>query len=130
MAEAIAEGAREHMPAVLLNAGTADMDEMRLAAESSTGVLIGSCTINNDALEPIWRLLSLLAFINRKGKTAGAFGSYGWSGEAVGLIEERLRGLRVKVSDTGPKVNFVPTEDDLASCRAYGEQFARSLIGR
>jgi flavorubredoxin len=34
-------------------------------------------------VKPVWDLLSSFAGIHVKGKVAGAFGSYGWSGEAV-----------------------------------------------
>lgn len=128
MAEAIAEGVRKHAEAVVLDAGTADAAQMREAFESSPGILAGSCTINGDALEPIWSALSLLALVNRKGKTGASFGSYGWSGEAVGMIDERMRGLRLKVVESGLRFCFVPTEDDLAKCRAFGEEFAMSLV--
>lgn len=127
MAEAIAEGVAEHADVVVLDAANSEIGEVRDALESSKGALFGSCTINGDALEPMWVVLGLYALINRRGKLGGAFGSYGWSGEAVGMIEERLRGLRVKVVESGLRFNLVPTEDDLAKCRAFGEEFAKSL---
>jgi flavorubredoxin len=127
MAEAIAEGASKHAEVNLFDAGSASVADMRDALESSRGIIIGSCTINGDALEPIWDLLSLFALINKKGKTAAAFGSYGWSGEAVGMLEARMQGLRLKVVESGLKANFVPTEADLEKCRGFGEEFAKNL---
>ncbi len=127
MAEAIADGVRQHADAVLLDTTTAGACEIREALESSKGALFGSCTINGDALEPIWGALSLYALVNRRGKVGGAFGSYGWSGEAVGMIEERLRGLRIKVVESGLRFNFVPTDENLAQCRTFGQEFAASL---
>ena len=138
MAEAIAEGARKcrgsehpgpsgHAKVSLFDAATADPGAMRDALESSAGVIFGSCTINGDALAPIWNVLSLFPLVNRKGKSGAAFGSFGWSGEAVGMIEERMKGLRLKVVESGLKFCFVPTDDDLAKCRAFGEEFAKGL---
>ncbi len=129
MAEAIAEGALEHTEVAMFDASSCSVAEMRDALESCQGIAIGSCTINGDALMPIWTLMSLFALINRKNKTAFAFGSYGWSGEGVGMIEERLKGLRIKVVEAGLKFCFAPTEDDLAKCRAFGTEFARQLVG-
>ena len=127
MAEAIAEGARKHVGVSVFDAATADAGKMRDAIESSSGVIFGSSTINGDALAPIWSALSLFPLVNRKGKTGAAFGSFGWSGEAVGMIEERMKSLRLKVVESGLKFCFVPTEDDLAKCRAFGEEFAKNL---
>ena len=130
MAEAIAEGASKHVQTAVFDAGRADAAVMRSALESSTGICIGSCTINGDALAPIWSLMSLFALVNRKGKTAAAFGSFGWSGEAVGMIQERLKGLRIPVVESGLKFCFVPTEAELAKCRAFGEEFAQGLASK
>ena len=127
MAEAIAEGAGKLAKVSLFDAGTAEPAKIRDALESSTGVIFGSCTINGDALAPIWNVLSLFPLVNRKGKTGAAFGSFGWSGEAVGMIEERMKGLRLKVVESGLKFCFVPTENDLAKCRAFGQTFAEGL---
>ena len=60
--------------------------------EEADALLFGSPTINGDAVKPVWDLLSSLAVVNLKGKLGGAFGSYGWSGEAVRMIEDRMRG--------------------------------------
>lgn len=127
MAEEIAEGASKHAEVSLFDAGTADAGAVRDAIEASKGVIAGSCTINGDALEPIWALLGLFALVNRRGKVGASFGSYGWSGEAVSMIEERMRGLRLKVVESRLRFCFVPTEDDLGKCRAFGEEFAAGL---
>ncbi|MHB0912248.1 MAG: FprA family A-type flavoprotein [Armatimonadota bacterium] len=125
MAEALAEGARTHAKVSLVDlSGGGDW---RGELESAKGILVGSCTINGDAVEPVWRLLSLFALVNRRGKKAAAFGSYGWSGEAVPMIEERLRSLRLTVTESGLKANFVPTEADLEKCRAFGAEFAKDI---
>lgn len=127
MAEAIAEGVSKYAAVSLFDAGTANPSEVRNAIEASKGVIAGSCTINGDALEPIWALLGLFALVNKKGKVGASFGSYGWSGEAIGMIEERMRGLRLKVVESGLRFCFVPTEDNLSRCRAFGEEFAQGL---
>lgn len=127
MAEAIAEGIGEHTNVSLIDLSTADSGDLLAELESSKGIVVGSCTINGDALEPVWSLMSLFALINRKGRVGAAFGSFGWSGEAVGMIEERMRGLRLKVIESGLRFCFVPTKDDLATCRAFGKEFAEGL---
>ena len=98
--------------------------------EEADGLAFGSPTINADAVKPVWDVLSSLTTVNVKGKLGAAFGSYGWSGEAVRLIEDRLRGLKLRVPFEGLRIKLVPAADELAQCRALGEQLARHLTGR
>lgn len=65
-----------------------------------------------------------------KGKLGAAFGSYGWSGEAVGMVEDRLRGLKLRVPCAGIKLKLIPTGEELAECHAFGRELALHLTGR
>ncbi len=98
--------------------------------EEADGIVLGSPTINGDAAKPVWDLLSSLAVINVKDKLGAAFGSYGWSGEAPTMIEDRLRGLKLRVPISGIKVKLIPTKDELDRCRAFGRDLALHLTGR
>ena len=51
-------------------------------------------------LKPIWDVTGLITPFANKGKPALVFGSYGWSGEGVPMIVERLKGLKLKLSAT------------------------------
>lgn len=98
--------------------------------EEADALLFGSPTINGDAVKPVWDLLSSLAVVNLKGKLGGAFGSYGWSGEAVRMIEDRMRGLKMRIPLQGLRVKLIPTEEELEACRAFGRQIAEELSGK
>ncbi|THF64589.1 FprA family A-type flavoprotein [Pseudothauera nasutitermitis] len=98
--------------------------------EEADGLMFGSPTINGDAVKPVWDLLSSLTLVKVKGKFGAAFGSFGWSGEAVRLIEDRLRGLKLRVPRTGVRVKLIPTDEELAECRALGRELAEHLVGR
>ena len=98
--------------------------------EEADGLAFGSPTINADAVKPIWDVLSSLTTVNVKGKLGAAFGSYGWSGEAVRLIEDRLRGLKMRVPVEGLRIKLVPDASELEQCRNLGETLARHLTGR
>lgn len=84
-----------------------------------SALIIGSNTINRDAAKPVWDLLSSIDAINSGKKPAGAFGSYGWSGEAIPMIKNRLEHLRFKFVGDGFRVNFRPTDDDLKAVGNY-----------
>lgn len=91
------------------------------------GVLFGSPTMLGDALKPIWNLLTSMNAPIHKGKIASAFGSYGWSGEAVPNIIARLKQIRVKIFGEGLKVRFKPSEEQLYSAYDFGIQFGKSI---
>ena len=76
-------------------------------------VLIGSTTINKDAPKVVWEVLSSIDAINIKNKPAAAFGSYGWSGEASVMINQRLHQLHFNVLDEPIRANFTPDQCDL-----------------
>lgn len=97
--------------------------------EEADAILIGTPTINGDAVKPVWDLLSSLAVIPTRGKLAAVFGSYGWSGEAVRMVEDRLRGLKMRVPVEGLRIKLIPTAGELEACSEFGHAIARELIG-
>lgn len=104
----------------------ADLDLVVQSIDQADGLLIGSPTINGDTLPVIWQLLTRLSPINHSGKLAAAFGSYGWSGEAVPSIESRLKALRMQVIP-GMRVRLKPTASDLDKAFMLGVEFAKAI---
>ncbi len=96
---------------------------------NADALLVGSCTINGDALPPIWDILTRLSPIVHNNLLAAAFGAYGWSGEAVPNIESRLRSLRMDVIP-GIKVNFKPSEGNLEKAFNFGMDFGKALLAK
>ncbi len=103
-----------------------DMNEILKSIDKSQGIIFGSPTMNGDALKPIWDILINLNPIVHGGKVASAFGSYGWSGEAVPNIDGRLKQLKLDLYPS-MKFNFKPTEDDLNFAYKFGESFAEKI---
>lgn len=104
-----------------------DTSSIKEKLEAADGLLFGSPTINRDALKPIWDLFSIIDVNINQGKLCGIFGSYGWSGEAVKMLTERAKGLRLKVYKEGLRINFVPSEDELKQTYEFGKGFAETL---
>jgi len=95
--------------------------------EKASGILIGSPTINQDAVKPAWDVLSLVCPITNRGKAAGAFGSYGWSGEGVPMLTQRLKSLKFKVLEQGLKFNFVPDKKEYEEANKFVEEYLQLL---
>jgi flavorubredoxin len=128
VAEKIFEGMKEAgAKAETYDISESNVEELVEKIERAKAIAIGSPTINQDAVKPVWDLLSHVSPITNRNKLAVAFGSYGWSGESIPLITERLKGLKFKVIDQGLKVHFKPSEEDLEKAKELGKQIG-SLI--
>jgi flavorubredoxin/NADPH-dependent 2,4-dienoyl-CoA reductase/sulfur reductase-like enzyme len=92
------------------------------------GLLFGTPTMVGEALKPIWELTINMHAKTHGGKIASAFGSYGWSGEGVPNIIQRLKQLNMKVYEEGYKVKFKPSEDQLKGAFEFGYNFGKSVI--
>ena len=103
------------------------LETLKAMIENADGVLVGSPTFNQDALKPVWDMLSVVCPINVRGKVAAAFGSYGWSGEAVKLLEDRMKGLKFKVVESELRFNFTPSDMDLQATAEFADKFAELL---
>lgn len=131
MAEAIAVGAEEagSVRVSLYDLEGGEVGPFVDLIEEADGLVFGSPTINGDAVKPVWDLLSSLTAVSVRGKLGGAFGSYGWTGEAVGMIEDRLRGLKLRVPVKGVRARLIPSALELEECRSFGRDLARQLAG-
>ncbi len=128
MAAEIARGAKDAGVGVKVY----DTMEIDLAAhldriEAADGIAIGSPTINGDAVKPVWDLLNSLVTLELKGKIGASFGSMGWSGEAVGLLDQRLTSLKLKVIQPGLQATLVPGPEELQQCYDFGAGLARAM---
>ena len=131
LAEALAEGLKSAGVEVQLYdmVEEKDADKVIAAITDADGLMVGSPTIVGEALPPIADLLNGLHAALEKGKPAMAFGSYGWSGEAVGNLSAKLTQLKYNVQE-GMRVKFRPSEADLEAARECGKSFAELVKAR
>ncbi|MEE0755967.1 MULTISPECIES: FprA family A-type flavoprotein [Allofournierella] len=126
IADALAEGGVKHVE--LYDLVECDLETARAAVQSADGFLLGSPTLVGDALPPIYEMLVGLNPIIHKGKPAGAFGSYGWSGEAVPKLTAQMQAIGLALPVEGLKVRFKPSEAQLAEARQFGLDFAAAVL--
>ncbi len=130
MAEQIAAGIRqtdEQVTVKLFNMAKTDKNDAITEIFKSKAVLVGSSTINNGILVHIAALLEEIQGLKFKKKKAGAFGSYGWSGEAVKIMLDRLGKSGFEINDSGLRLTWAPDDDSKHACREYGKAFVASL---
>ncbi len=92
-------------------------------------ILAGSPTINQNTLLPVYTLFALINPLRDKGKPAGAFGSYGWSGEAPGIILNVMKSLKLDIFDEPGSFKFRPGGSKEEMLKEYGRQFGRKVKG-
>lgn len=90
-------------------------------------VIVGSPTLNNGLFPTVSDFLTYMKGLKPKNKIGAAFGSYGWSGEAVKGIATELEAMNFKVIDSGLKIQYVPTAEGLAACRELARKIAAEL---
>ena len=131
LAEAIAKGVQEAGVNVkVFDLVTASAEEAKAAIADADGFLLGSPTLVGDALPPVYDMMLGLNPIIHRGKFAGAFGSYGWSGEAVPNLVARMQQLKLSMPLEGMKIRFKPTQQDLDNAVSYGKQFAEAVLAK
>lgn len=128
IAQAIARGITKAGVAVeSINAETAQPEEIKTAIEKSSGFVMGSPTLGGHAPTQIQSALGIVLANAAKTQLAGVFGSFGWSGEAVDLLENKFRNAGYKFGFDPIRVKFTPTDAVLKTCEEAGTDFAQSL---
>ena len=86
--------------------------ELMLEVFKSKAIAVGSPTCVNEVLTSVAGWLSFLKTLKFKNKKAAAFGCYGWSGESVKLLQERLKTAGFNVVDESVRSKWNPGEED------------------
>lgn len=127
MAKAVEEGAKTVQGTEVTLTYHATVNEL----QNSDAIIIGVPTYNHHMTLDIQSLLEKMAKsdITLKGKTAAAFGSYGWSGEAPKQVLEIL-GNKFQMKTIEPPIlaNYKPDEKTLEDCRELGKKVAKTLL--
>jgi flavorubredoxin len=128
MAQAIAIGLeKEGVKYKIFNISVCDRNDVLTEVFKTKGILIGSPTLNNGLLPTIMPILEDLRGLKFKNKVGAAFGTYGWSGEGVKVIEEILEKAKIKILQEGIKFKWQPTKEELEKCVEFGRSFAQKM---
>jgi len=125
-AEIVSEGIREvsDFAIDMVDIEQIDLGDLDRKLTESDALLAGSPTINQNTLLPIYKMFAIINPLRDKGKLAGAFGSYGWSGEAPKIILENFRNLKLKIFEENAAFKFLPGGSKEETLKEYGRKFA------
>ena len=128
MARSIADGLIEGGASVELRRITAShRSDVATDILEAGALIVGSPTLNNNIFPPLADAMIYLKGLKPRNLIGAAFGSYGWSGEAVGHLEKMLEEMKVELVHEGIKIKYVPTDSDLSRCREMGIAIAEKL---
>ena len=91
-------------------------------------VLAGSPTHNNNVLPLMAAMLTYMKGLRPLNRVGGAFGSFGWSGEAPKIIHEWLASMGMDMPAQPVKHAWSPSHDTLKACRELGLTVGRALL--
>jgi flavorubredoxin len=130
MAEAIAEGIHSQGVSVKpMKLREFHRSDIMTEVLESKAVIVGSPTLNNGLFPTLADFLTYMKGLRPKNKIGAAFGSYGWSGEAVGLIQKHLEEMQFEIIESGMKHQYVPDSNNLEACREMGRKIGQAVIG-
>jgi flavorubredoxin len=128
MAKAIVEAlGEEGVEAMPLKLRTNHRSDIITEVLDAGAILIGSPTINNGLFPTVSDFLTYMKGLKPQNKVAAAFGSYGWSGEAVKLINQELEATGFRLVDQGLRINYVPDSEGIKACRELAVKIAKEL---
>ncbi|MFZ5585087.1 MAG: FprA family A-type flavoprotein [Thermodesulfobacteriota bacterium] len=128
MAKAVADGVQDEGVCVkLMNLAVTHRSDVVTELLDAKALVVGSATLNNGMLPRMADFLTYIKGLKPAGKLAAAFGSYGWSGEAVKQITEQLKEMKLEVVDEGLRHNYVPDHAALHKCRELGQKIGQAI---
>jgi anaerobic nitric oxide reductase flavorubredoxin len=92
------------------------------------GVVVGSATHNRRPLLNISALVEDLIGLKPVNKIGAAFGSHGWGGGAVPVLEKGLKEAGIELTGDGLALAWRPTLEELEQAVAFGRAFGERVL--
>ena len=128
MAKAVANGINmEGVSVKLLNLAVNHRSDVMTEVLDAKAVILGSATLNNGLLPRMAGFLMYMRGLRPTNKIGAAFGSYGWSGEAVKLMNEAMEEMKFNVIEPGLRLKYVPEHDGLKECVEMGRRIGKAV---
>jgi flavorubredoxin/flavin reductase (DIM6/NTAB) family NADH-FMN oxidoreductase RutF len=128
IADALAQGiSRTGVRVESINCEFTPAEQLLAAIRSCDALLIGSPTLGGHAPTPIVSALGTVLAEGDRSKPVGVFGSFGWSGEALDLLESKLRDGGFSFAFEPIKVKFSPDAATIKTIEETGTALGRQL---
>lgn len=131
MASAIASGMEEKgILADLINMKVHHRSDVMTKVLDAQAIVLGSSTLNNGILPRLGGFLMYMKGLKPGNKLGAAFGSFGWSGEAVGQLNTMMTEMKIELIGEGLRLKYVPTPENIEECIQYGRELGQAILDR
>jgi flavorubredoxin len=129
MAAAIVDGLiSEGISVISMPLSSTHRSDVAYELLDADALIVGSPTLNNNLFPSVADVLVYLKGLKFTGLIGGAFGSYGWGGEAVKQVEGIMREMKIELAADSIRCKYVPNKDILNNCREMGVKLGRALL--
>lgn len=105
-------------------AENADFDEVN----NSDVLLIGTNTVDRNAPRSVWNVITNLDLINKRGMPYFVFGSFGWAGDGIKLIDKTLSAMGMKRIAKPTEVLFKPKNEDFDDIAKIADKIKLEIL--
>ena len=125
LAQFACEKLKSEFDVSLINVKETDLTIAAKAVNEADMLLVGTNTINRNAPQEIWQCITNIDLVNNRQKPYFVFGSFGWAGDGIKLIDKTLYNMGMKNVSKPVEVLFKPSDDDFVKM----EKAIAKLIG-
>ena len=111
----------------LLNLRYCHRSDVMREVLNASGIILGCPTLNNGLLPRMAGFLMYMRGLKPANKVGAAFGSFGWSGESVKLLNQAMEDMKFNIVDDGLKVKYVPEDEDFNHCVELGRTVGKEI---
>jgi len=128
MAKEVVAGLQDEGVSVkLLNLRYHHRSDVMREVLNASAVVLGCPTLNNGLLPRMAGFLMYMKGLRPANKIGAAFGSFGWSGEAVKQLNGAMEEMKFDIVDPGFRVKYVPEKPDLQKCTELGRTVGKKI---
>jgi len=129
MAEQISAGiASEGVSVRPMSLRTNHRSDIMTELMDAKALVVGSPTLNNNVYPTISDFLTYMKGLRPQNKLAACFGSYGWNGASIKILNNEMKSMNFQMIDeSGLKIHYVPDEDGLKKCYEYGQSIGKAI---
>jgi len=129
MAKAITTGiSMTGVSVKLINLAHSHRSDVMTEVLNAKAVILGCATLNNGMLPRMAGFLMYMRGLKPTNKIGAAFGSFGWSGEAVKLMNRSMEEMKFDIIEKGLRIKYVPNHTDLKECVEMGKRIGQAVI--
>ena len=131
LAEAICNGlSSKGISVKVMPLGSSHRSDVVTELVDAGALIVGSPTINGQIFPTVAAFMTYIGSLKPKNLIGAAFGSYGWSGEAVKRLEDMLTEQKIPLAVSGMNVNYVPDNAALEEAGKFGAAIAEQLLSK